>query len=302
MENSGTIDPHLSIYITTYKRSHKQSTLSNLPADISKQVYLVVRASELQLYEGYRYRCKDILVLPDSVDTFAKTRQWTFEHCQTTYLLFLDDDLTFSMRKGENREDGVRKMLLTDEFEVMFRELVERAREKNLAHLTISPAEVNRWRKKTDWYLNDKRYMRFYMYNKLILLKEKIEVSRVSMMLDFDVALQLLSKGYPFDMSFKYIHDHESSNAPGGCSEERDTLDPDGLKEATALQSFHPEFVSIVKKNTKHSWNGKPRWDVRIAWKKAYKASKGKCQGCDEPIQENVSCCEPVSARQLHPD
>ena len=296
------IDNNLSIYITTYKRPDKQRTLYNLPTEVSKEVFLVVRESEAEQHLKHKDRCKDILVLPSGVDTFAKTRQWAFDHCKTKYVIFMDDDLTFSVRNGIYREEGMRKIRSAEEFETMFSELVSRAREFKLAHLTICPIEVNRWRKETAWYLNDKRYMRFYMYDKEILVREDIKISRVSMMLDFDVALQLLAKGYAFDMNYKYSQGHENSNTPGGCSEERNSTDPDGLKEATLLQSLHPKFVKVVKKKFKESWNATERYDVKISWKKAYKTALRYCLSCEEERRKNESCCEPVSAKQLHPD
>ena len=40
---------------------------------------------------------------------------------------------------------------------------------------------------------------------------------------------------------------------------------------AERLNELHPTCVKVVEKQTKTAWNGLPRKDVIIGWKKAYK-------------------------------
>jgi hypothetical protein len=89
---------------------------------------------------------------------------------------------------------------------------------------------------------------------------------------DFDVTLQLLRKGHRNAVLNQWAQDQGTSNAPGGCS----TYRTPEVQAAGAygLQKLHPDFVTVVDKETKQAWGGGVRKDVRIAWKKALESSR----------------------------
>ena len=228
------IDPDLTLYVNSYNRPDKQITLDNLPAEIAKNVNLVVRSSELKSYEKYMPKIETLWAIDDhKIDSLAKTRQWTFDHCRTRYLMFLDDDLRFYHR-ADPEDWHLTYMKELDDYMKMFQEMVHKAKLEGAAHLSISPREGNN-RHPSGWNLN-RRYMRLYMYDKEILLREKIEVSRCTMMMDFDVALQLIRKGYPAYVDFTHAQGHPESNSAGGCSNERNRDDRDGSRESNLLR------------------------------------------------------------------
>jgi hypothetical protein len=86
---------------------------------------------------------------------------------------------------------------------------------------------------------------------------------------DFDVTLQLLTKGFSnFNIS-TIIQGQGSSNAAGGCSTYRDAQRQ--AEGAHGLAALHPEFVRVRTKKTNWSgWGSAERTDVTISWKKAY--------------------------------
>ena len=96
-----------------------------------------------------------------------------------------------------------------------------------------------------------------------------VEWGRTRVMEDFDISLQLLRRGKACKVSYYYAQGQKSSNADGGCSEWR-TIDVHN-EGAQRLHELHPTCVKIVEKQTKTAWNGLPRKDVIIGWKKAYK-------------------------------
>jgi hypothetical protein len=105
-----------------------------------------------------------------------------------------------------------------------------------------------------------------------VLKKEGVRFDRLPVMEDFDVALQLLRKGYPSLTLNNWVQDQSTSNAPGGCSTYR-SLEVQA-KGAKGLARLHPNVVKLVEKTTKGAWGGGTRTDVQVAWKKAYEEGK----------------------------
>jgi hypothetical protein len=88
---------------------------------------------------------------------------------------------------------------------------------------------------------------------------------------DFDIQLQLLRKGMPSISINTMVQNQRGSGLEGGCSTYRTVEIQE--EAARTLQSYHPEFVSVVQKQTKSAWGGGVRTDVVIQWRKAYESS-----------------------------
>jgi hypothetical protein len=102
-------------------------------------------------------------------------------------------------------------------------------------------------------------------------LLKKLEVKfRMRLMEDFDLILQVLTKGHRVLTYSKIVYEQVGSNTAGGCSIFRTKeLQEEAAKE---LHKAFPEFVKLVEKKTKHSWQGQSRLDVVVQWKKAYES------------------------------
>ena len=99
--------------------------------------------------------------------------------------------------------------------------------------------------------------------------KSLIGLSRLPAMSDFDATLQLLCKGYANYVAYDWAHNQDGgSNASGGCSVYRtkEML----AQTARKLQKLYPKYVQLAERETKGSWGGGERLDVKIAWKKAW--------------------------------
>jgi len=103
------------------------------------------------------------------------------------------------------------------------------------------------------------------------LLRRAGATFRLPVMGDFDLNLQLLTKGYKTLTYNKLVFEQAGSNTEGGCSIYR--TNEVQSRGAEALAALWPEFVSIRKKETKHSWGGQPRLDVSCRWKAAFLSS-----------------------------
>jgi len=87
------------------------------------------------------------------------------------------------------------------------------------------------------------------------------------LMFDFDLHLQMLTRGYPSVMLNAYTKDDFGSNMPGGCSTYRDNYGQ--MLASLMLWENWPEFVKI--RSVKAKWAGiGERYDVTVQWGKAY--------------------------------
>jgi hypothetical protein len=111
--------------------------------------------------------------------------------------------------------------------------------------------------------------MRMLAFDNTILQKEGVRWDRLKFMIDFDMTMQLLARGHDNVIVNSMVHNQYGSNATGGCSQYRTQASQEA--DAVKLQQlWGPEFVTLVRKETKTAWGWGTRADVRIYWKKLY--------------------------------
>jgi len=257
----------MKIYIPTRGRADDQVTLSFFPESLRKEVVLVIDSDEEHLYKD-KYDCQ-FMVIPEDIKGIAKKRQYIHKHTDDKKIVMLDDDLRFYIRKSDS--DWHLRYLEPDEYPALFGLLDVWL--DDYAHVGVSAREGNNRVEKLA--VENTRYMRVLGYN--LDMFDGIELGRVQVMEDFDINLQLLRQGKPSKISYYYAQGQKSSNAAGGCSEWR-TIDVHNAG-AEKLHSLHPEFVKIVEKETKTAWNGMPRKDVNVQWKRAFNSGTDLKQG-----------------------
>lgn len=241
------------------RADQKNHTYANLPPSVQAKVAFFVPKAEVAAYQA---RFPAAVIVGCGVSGIGKVRQfilhWCGEHSHR-YVCMLDDDLSFF----ERRRDDPTKLQKARSTSPLFM-AIESALRKH-AHVGVSAREgANR---NTAPYIYDTRMLRVLAYDTAILKKEKIRYDRCPVMEDFDVTLQLLEKGYSNVVLNQWAQDQGTSNAPGGCSTYRTKeVQAEG---ANTLKKLHPDFVTVVTKETKGAWGGGERTDVRIAWKKA---------------------------------
>jgi hypothetical protein len=247
------------ITIPTYGRANRQLTLRKFP-----QAILVVRPEEQHLYPERKW------VLDDNLEDklgISATRDWIIARAFPEPVLMLDDDLKFDVR----REDDPTKF--REAYGVDYLEMTEALVDLSKSYPHVSMSSRQGANRNTESVLYNGRCMRVHLFSTLVLVHHRIVGYHpdAPFMRDFYITLRLLTLGYTNAIVNDYVNDHPGSNVvPGGCTGQR-TLEL--LKRsAEVLQSEFPDFVKIELKNTKGSWNGESRYDVRIAWKKAYAA------------------------------
>ena len=250
----------MKIVIPTYQRSDRQPTLEAIPDDV--KTYLAVRPDEAAAYVKWTFnRNCDLLVLPPSVQGIDTTRDYIVRTCEETKLVMLDDDLSFAVRRMDDKTKFFPATAAS-----IHDMLGEISSQLNYSvHVGVSAREgANR---NTDEFMYSTRMMRVLGYSVDVLKAYGLKFAPYTVMCDFAMTLQLLTLGHKNCIINEFVHNQAGSNTAGGCSVWRN---PERQAEAAeTLHAAFPDFVKIVQKHTKSSWNGQPRTDVVIRWKKA---------------------------------
>lgn len=251
----------VTIYIPTLGRADIQNTYNNLSKELKKRTKLVIHKSEKGQYDSYTH-----IVCP--LFPIAEKREWIIKQCETKYLVMLDDDLSFSVRKS--KEDWrLRGCDNKDDVNNLFTDILTALR-GGYVHVGVSARPGNN-RVMEDAVENTRMYA-VLGFNVKKLIKN-VEFCRIQFQEDFDIVLQLLRKGYPNCVFYKWAHCPAIGyQTKGGCEKER-TLELQNASVAT-LARLHPGFVTVRQMNKKYNNEMAKRDEVIVYWKKAFESSQ----------------------------
>jgi len=256
------------IYIPTLGRTNRQETAQVL--NLAGIDYaLVCREEEANALRGRGFT---VLVEPDNLPRgIGHTRQFIMDVEPGNKVIMMDDDLSFA-RRGKRTDNPLYLTPCTSEDIVAMVNLINDHIDHGYAMVGISSREGNN-RKESEWSENT-RIMRVFGIHKPSFIAAGCDFTAMKVMEDFDVTLTLLTHGYKNIEINTFTNNQPGSNMDGGCKEYR-TLETQ--KEAAfALAAKYPGLVTPVEKETKGSWGGGVRTDVRIGWKKAYQRGISK--------------------------
>lgn len=254
----------LTIYIPTYGRADSQITYDNLSPEIQKKVVLVVHPKEKKLYDK-KY---NIVLCPKK--TIAAKRAWIIENCPTKYLIMIDDDLQFYIRR-DLEGWRLRYSDKGEDINIMFEAVYKSLKEDGYVHVGISDRSGNNHVK--GLAAENTRMFGFLAYNRDVVLKN-VEFNRVKFHEDFDINLQLLYKGYP-NLVYYYFakHDIAGFNSEGGVSTER-TLENhnNSVRNFAEVNKGFCTVRTTKKKSQEDEFS--ERLELIIYWKRAFESSK----------------------------
>lgn len=260
------------IIIPTLGRMDKQITYNSLPSKYKAMTFFVVQSHEYEEMNK-RYPGK-VLCLPEKINRIAPTREWIFNKFKDYDHIIFDDDLEFVVKEpnpGEGTKWLSRKFTEQD-FNDAFG-LINSWIEEGICYGGFLPAwvipDVDQWPIR-----ENQRIMTnvFYAGGKI---PNDIEWNRVAAAEDFDVNLQLLTRGFKNRISAKYMVTCSETNATGGCSTWR-TLDVHNDAQRK-LAELWPDFVKIREKTVPSGpWKGQMKLATTIQHKKAYESSQKK--------------------------
>lgn len=243
--------------ITTLSRPWAQRTLEALPDDISDQVELWVQAQEFDLYSSIY---EGVHALPPNIQRLGPTRQYLVDYYRGEKIVLMDDDLGFLWR-----EDPDRWQLTVPPYHAirqMFEEIEEAL--DRYVHVGVSGREGNN--REMSYSVESTRYMRLLAYN-TATMPHDVVVDRLDGMSDFDTNLQLLRRGLPSLVFYRWSQGQRSTQAPGGCAVYR-TQDTHSA-EVAAMLELHPGLVTPVQKRNRSGGEFGVRDEVVVAWKLA---------------------------------
>ena len=259
------------VYIPTLGRVNKQITARSLK-EAGVPYRLVCRKNEAPaLYLAGH----DVLVEPEDLPRgIGHTRQFIMEQTDgEEQTIMMDDDLVFAIRgKRTDNPMYLSPCMPLDVFAMVHWLQLATEQAGKYAMAGISSREGNN--RKEGRQGENTRIMRVFAINKDKFKSAGANFTNLKVMEDFDVTLSLLLAGYPNIENYMFTNNQNGSNIMGGCKEYR-TLETQG-DAARQLAAKYPLYVQTVEKETKTSWGGGVRTDVKIAWKKAYKAGQEK--------------------------
>lgn len=262
----------MRIYIPTRDRV-RQRTVERLSAKVhdTYKTTLVCSLADARKLGAYENKV-DILVT--KADGIAATRQFildTAEKRGEIVVLMLDDDLpTWCQREPQPEDTGedAKYHKATDkEVEAGLRDFAKVM--GKYAHGSIGHRLF--CQRHPELYYNA-RMLRALAYN-LPMVREAGAKFRLQVMEDFDMQLQLLTKGYSNVVYNKLVQDQYGNNVDGGCAAYR-TADVQA-KAARDLAERWPDFVTVTTRAPKREWGGMAeRTDVKVQFAKAFKSSQ----------------------------
>ena len=265
----------IDIIIPTFRRLNNQITLNSIPVKFRKQTTLVVQPQESN---AARKVHSNVWITDGDNIGIAKTReQISYEwgvKLKSRFWVIDDDCVWFLHTPKETFEvDGhVRKSPITEEtFGEMLAD-IEETIDAGYAHGGVGTTINNPIGKYP--HIDNTRIISNVWYDGAALCDE---IPKIDWLLDgaedYYVNLQLLTRGYPNRVIYKYVINPSVSQAEGGCSEYRDI---EFHNEACRkLARAFPEFVTLKEKETNAGpWKGMTKLGINGKWKKAYASSQ----------------------------
>ena len=265
----------IDIIIPTFRRLNNQITLNSIPEKYRDRTTIVVQPQEA---DAAREVHTNVWVTDGDNIGIAKTREqisyeWGVKEKSRFWVIDDDCEFMLSTPKETFEMDGkVQKSPITEKtFGEMLAD-IEEAIDAGFPHGGVGTTINNPIGKYP--HIDNSRIISNVWYDGATLYDE---ISKIDWLLDgaedYYVNFQLLTRGYPNRVIYKYVISPSVSQAEGGCSEYRDI---EFHNEACRkLARAFPAFVTLKEKETKSGpWKGMTKLGINGKWKKAYHSSQ----------------------------
>lgn len=259
----------MRIFIPTRGRTALQKTVERLGRAINRR-FLTTLVCPLNEVKELKARYPgEVEVWGCRADGIAATRQWILQEAKKSdegVVLMLDDDLPTWRKRAEGAwvkgQDVKYTKATTEEIEKGLDTFASMM--KGYAHGSIGHALFCQTQPPISY---NGRMLRALAYN-----LERIPANvkfRLKVMEDFDIQLQLLTRGYENIVYNGIVQDQHQNNSEGGCSLYRTSEVQ--AEAAHALAKLWPDIVTVVTRAPKREWIGMgDRTDVRVNWRRAF--------------------------------
>jgi hypothetical protein len=260
----------IRIYIPTLNRASLQPTWDSLPDDLKAQAVLVCPTAEVAEHKA---NGRNLLVF-DKVG-IAPKRHFIMMHAMKMgyeKIIMLDDDTTLQYRridmKIRNCDAGVMRRAMA-----WIENTLDEVIHCGFGARFLGYADPKEW-------AEPGRMMQCLAYNvPKVMATGASFIKGVDDLFgidDFNMTLQLLTKGFPNRVSLTYRYTSRASGAKGGCATWRTKALQ--TSNATKLKELFPQFVTLRAKKSGMGAGEGEMMDVKIDWKGALKhgLSQGK--------------------------
>ena len=255
----------MNIYIPSKSRPNVQRTYDHLPPVLREKTQMVVPEEDAVAY-GRNYGADRILVCP--LRGIAPTRDAIVQQARglgQDKIVMLDDDLIFQ----RFRADGKITNCTPDEVVQAFKWL------EMTLDTYVHAGFAIRFSDKGGGYLDKSpgRMMHVLGYNINRLPEDATFWRGVTdygtfSMDDFNMTLQLLTRGIPNVVSGEWRTSPSAGNSKGGASTWRNLQTQN--QSAHDLARLFPQYVALRSKNNWQGIEGGQMYDVTVQWKRAY--------------------------------
>lgn len=272
----------LQIYVPSRSRFDRSLTLEHLSPNWEGQIFLVVPKDQRSEYKPLAASFPNVKILGCPEDGIANTRRFIGEHAEDKFVMF-DDDLRFCYRPKKNKETGVdqQKPGKVRLYKAQKQQVTRMLGQIDFyldtyAHVGVSPRAGNQTMPMP--VRECSRPLRVLAYRRHEFLR--CEHGRVAIMEDFDITLQLLTKGYKNALITTHANDQIATNMAGGCSDYRSLKLHN--KNVKLMHELWPAPITrLVQKENKSATTGTAallakRWEINIQWQKAWGLSERK--------------------------
>lgn len=264
----------MRIVLTTRGRASlsRQRTLGYLPESILRDLVVVCPEGETRFFTRNWPIAAAIPEPPDM--RLSPKRRWvvTELYRNEEAICLLDDDLEFATRR-DDQPDKFKKAT-HEQIEQRFAELAERIT-ADTPHAGFLPRQAGHNEKfwEGGWHVGAYRAMYLLAYHVPTVLRDT-DPFRVATRSDFDMTLQLLTRGHPFCMCYSFTIGQSGTQAKGGCSLYRTA---DMMREsAEFLAAQFPGLVALREKEYKGGGDVSKRTEIVVQWKRALEQGAGR--------------------------
>lgn len=268
------------IALTTRGRVDSQKTLSRLHPEVLKHVSLFCHPGELKLHQkNWEGKVKEIHEYDSNTSNLAEVREWLAYNAPGGKIIFIDDNITFSVRLVGYKTPRVLNSNNFSPEEIlehqtnMFNWLWDAIDDKSVGIAGVSFRPFNRTG--MDDVEKNKRFFAIWAldcnkYYSQVQDKNAIYMSDWPIKEDFATGIAMRKMGYDILVTNQFAFDKVSgSNAKGGCSNYRNVEFMNS--ETRRMAEAFPDIISIKVRNNNNwggDFEGRESLDVIVHWSK----------------------------------
>lgn len=273
-----TMNKDIFIALTTRGRIDNQKTLQRLHPEVLKHVSLFCHPGELKFHQkNWGGKVKEIQEYDNNAKNVSEIREWLAYNAYPGKIIFMDDNISFSVRLDEYKtprvlnDDNFTREEIRKYQTDMFNWLWNSLDKEDIGIAGISFRPFNR--KNMEDEERNKRFFAIWSLDCKKYYSQKsnaVYMSNWAIRQDFIAGIAMRKMGYDILVTNKYAFDKMGgANAKGGCSIYRNVELMN--TEAKRMAETFPGIISVKTINNRNwggDFTGRESLDVIVHWSK----------------------------------